>query len=531
MIFVKAVLKGVVSNINTQPLGAHLDRTELNKRIKTMIRVTDLAISFDGTPIFEDVNVNFNPGEKIGLIGRNGCGKSTFLKIVLGKIEQDSGKVEISNNYQIGYLEQHLHFTKDTVIDEVASILPEDREYEVYKGEMILHGLGFSDEDFQKDPQQFSGGFQVKINLAKLLLMEPNLLLLDEPTNYLDIHSAKWLKGFLKDWPYEIVLITHDRLFMDSIITHTLNVHRGQFRKVPGNTQKIKEQIAQEEEIYEKTRVNQEKQRKETQEWIDRFKSKASQASRAQSKMKMLDKQEVKEKLADVATLNFHFNYLPYQSKESMLQVNGLTFGYSPEELLIKNLSVKVNKGDKICVIGKNGKGKSTLLKLLAGEVKPLEGTVSQHEKVKMGYFGQMNIDRLNPKHSVYEELQEVDSTIPISDVRRTCSHVMFSGDSAHKKVKVLSGGERSRVMLGKILLQPVNMLFLDEPTNHLDMESAEALMHAVKEFEGAVVMVTHDEFFLKKVANKLIVYDEGKVFTFDGPYKDFLKKVGWKDV
>ena len=496
-----------------------------------MIRVTDLAIAFDGQQIFEDVNVNFNPGEKIGLIGRNGSGKSTFLKILLKKIEQDYGKVEIASSYQIGYLEQHLTFSHDNVLEEVASVLPEEREYEVWKGEKILHGLGFSDEEVLQDPKQFSGGYQVKINLAKLLLLEPNLLLLDEPTNYLDIHSVKWLKKFLKEWPYELILITHDRAFMDSIITHTLNVHRGKFRKIPGNTQKIREQIAQEEDIYEKTRLNEEKQRQKTQEWVDRFKSKASQASRTQSKMKMLEKQEVKEKLADVANLDFKFNYLPYKSKENLMQVADLTFGYDRDDLLIKKLSFKVDQGDKICVIGKNGKGKSTLLKLLAQEMDAISGTITQHEKVKVGYFGQMNTDRLNPEFSVYEEIQAVDPNMHQSDVRRVCSYVMFSGDLAHKKISVLSGGEKSRVMLGKILLKSVNLLFLDEPTNHLDMESAESLMTAVKQFEGAVVMVTHDEFFLKKIANKLVVYDQGKVFVYDGPYKDFVKKIGWKDV
>lgn len=498
---------------------------------KLMIRVTDLSISFHGHQIFEDVNVNFNPGEKIGLIGRNGTGKSTFLKLILQKIEPDFGKVSISQNYQIGYLQQHLEFSKKTVIDEVASILPQEREYEVWKGEKILMGLGFSEEEMLEDPQKFSGGYQVKINLAKLLLLEPNMLFLDEPTNYLDIHSVKWLKKFLKDWPNELILITHDRAFMDSIITHTLNIHRGEFRKIPGNTKKIKEQIALEEDIYEKTRLNEERERKKTQEWVDRFKSKASQASRAQSKMKMLEKQEVKEALSDIETLEFKFNYLPYQSKESLMQVNNLTFGYDKDEILIKNLSLKINKGDKLCVIGKNGKGKSTLLKLLANEINPMEGEVNIHDKVKVGYFGQMNIDRLNPSLSIYEEMQSTDPDMHQSLVRRTCADVMFSGDLAHKKINVLSGGEKSRVMLGKILLKPVNLLFLDEPTNHLDMESAESLMEAVKQFEGSIVMVTHDEYFLKNIANKLIVYDQGKVFLYEGTYKDFLKKIGWKDI
>ena len=496
-----------------------------------MIRIQDLSISFDGKTIFSDVNFNINPKEKIGLIGRNGSGKSTFLKILLNKIEQDSGLVELSKNYKIGFLEQHIKFTHDTIIDEVCSILSEDREYEVWKGEKILNGLGFSDDEMLQDPKLFSGGFQVKINLAKLLLLEPNLLLLDEPTNYLDIHSIRWLKKFLIDWKDEIILITHDRAFMDSIISHTLNIHRENFRKISGNTKKIKEQINQEEVIYEKTRINQQKQRQKTQEWIDRFKAKATLASRAQSKAKMLEKQEVNVKLSDISNLDFKFNYSKYQSKESLLNAKELSFGYDIDKLLLKNLSIKVNKGDKICIIGKNGKGKSTLLKLLHNELNPISGSFTKHEKTKIGYFGQMNIDRLNSTNTIYQEIQSVDQHITETLVRRTCAHMMFSGDLADKKISVLSGGEKSRVMLGKILLNPVNLLFLDEPTNHLDMESTETLMNAVKIFEGAVMMVSHDEYFLNKIANKLIIYDHGKVFHYNGTYKEFIKNVGWKDL
>jgi len=496
-----------------------------------MIKIKDLSISFDGKDLFTDVNIHLNPKDKIGLIGRNGTGKSTFLNLLLKRIEPDRGEVEVSRNYEIGYLEQHIKFSFPTIIEEVSSVLPEERIYESWKGEKILNGLGFTEDEMLQDPNLFSGGYQVKINLAKLLLLEPNLLLLDEPTNYLDIHSIKWLKKFLKDWSNELILITHDRNFMDSIITHTLNIHRGNFRKIEGNTKKIKEQISLEEEIFEKTRVNQEKERERTQAWIDRFKAKASQATRAQSKQKMLDKNEVHKKLDTIANLNFKFNYLEYGSKQNLMKIDDLSFGYTEDKILFKNLGFTVQKGDKICVIGKNGKGKSTLLKLLSREIKPNSGEVNTHEKVKIGYFGQMNIDRLNNKYTVYQEIQSVDPKIIETQVRRTCAHMMFSGTLANKKIKVLSGGEKSRVMLGKILLNPVNLLFLDEPTNHLDMESTETLMEAVKLFEGSVIMVTHDEYFLNKIANKLIIYDEGRVFNFNGTYKEFQKKIGWKDI
>ena len=496
-----------------------------------MITIQDLSISFDGKALFNDVNVHFNQKEKIGLIGRNGTGKSTFLKLLLKELEPDSGEIKIPRNYKIGYLEQHIKFSHQTIIDEVASVLPEERIYETWKGEKILNGLGFSDEEMLQDPKLFSGGYQVKINLAKLLLLEPNLLLLDEPTNYLDIHSIRWLKKFLKDWTEELILITHDRNFMDSIITHTLNIHRGNFRKFPGNTKKIKEQILQEEEIYEKTRINQEREREKTQAWIDRFKSKATLASRAQSRAKMLEKMEVKEKLQAIVNLDFNFNYLNYNSKQNLMKVTDISFGYDPNKILINNLSFNVQKGDKICIIGKNGKGKSTLLKLLSQEIDVLNGEINIHEKVEIGYFGQMNIDRLNNDNSIYEEIQSVDPSIPETKVRTICAHMMFPGKASNKKIGILSGGERSRVTLGRILLNPVNLLFLDEPTNHLDMESTETLMEAVQRFEGSVIMVTHDEYFLNKIANKLIIYDEGKAFFYNGNYRDFQKKIGWKDI
>ncbi|MFT7099033.1 MAG: ATP-binding cassette subfamily F protein 3 [Rickettsiales bacterium] len=495
-----------------------------------MIKVKDLSISFSGNSIFEDVNFILNGREKAGLIGRNGSGKSTFLKLLLNELEPDSGEVSIPKGYKIGHLAQHIKFTYASAVEEVCSVLPEDREYEGWKGEEILRGLGFSEEDMQKDPHEFSGGYQVKINLAKLLLDEPNMLLLDEPTNYLDIHSVRWLKKFLKDWDGELILITHDRDFMDSIISHTILIHRGDFKKVPGNTKGLKEKIALEEEIYEKTRINEDKQREKTQEWIDRFGAKASMASRAQSKIKMLEKKGQKEKLGNIATLDFKFNEIPYTSKDSMVEVKDLTFGYDGHEKLIKKLTFRITPEDKICIIGKNGKGKSTLLKLITGDLIPVEGDAKVNNKTEIGYFGQMNIDRLDPTLSVYEEMHRAAPKLDQTTVRRTASNMMFSGTLSNKEIGVLSGGEKSRVMLGKILLKPSNLLLLDEPTNHLDLESCDSLLGAIKRFDGAVLMVTHSEYFLKEVANKLIVFDDDKTFIFEGTYKDFLKKVGWQD-
>ena len=495
-----------------------------------MIRIQNLAIAFSGRQIFEDVDVVFNKGDKVGFIGQNGSGKSTFLKLILGQLEPDLGEVKIPKGYKIGHLAQHIQFSCASVVDEVCSVLPEDREYEGWKGEEILMGLGFSQEEMLKNPSEFSGGYQVKINLAKLLLDEPNMLLLDEPTNYLDIYSIRWLKQFLKDWDGELILVTHDRGFMDEVINHTLNIHRGNFKKTPGNTRNVREKIAIEEEMYEKTRVNEEKQRQKTQEWINRFKAKASMASRAQAKIKMLDKQEQKEKLSNIATLDFEFNYFQAIIKDNLIEATDIDFAYIKDQPLIKNLSFKVGIEDKICIIGKNGKGKSTLLKLITANLNASKGKINIHNKAQIGYFGQMNIDRLDGKKTIYEELQAYVPNTNQTNVRRICANMMFPGTLSNSKIKVLSGGEKSRVMLGKILLKDANLLLLDEPTNHLDMESCESLMNAIKSFPGAVLMVTHDEYFLKEIANKLIIFDDGKVFTFEGGYKDFLRKIGWKD-
>jgi ATP-binding cassette subfamily F protein 3 len=393
-----------------------------------------------------------------------------------------------------------------------------------------LEGLGFTSQQFAQNPSEFSGGYQVKLNLAKILLNEPDMLLLDEPTNYLDIYSIRWLGKFLKKWKGELVLITHDRAFMDSIINNTLIIHRNRFRKMSGNTRKMIEQIAKEEEVYESTRVREEKEREKTEAWIQRFGAKASMASRVKSREKMLDKQEVKVKLGDIKSLSFKFNYLPYTSKEFMVQLKNISFGYEPDKMLVKDLSFNIENGDKICIIGRNGNGKSTLLKLIHGEIQPQIGEITSYNKTAQGYFGQMNIEQLDPKLNIVEEIASVNSKLEETMVRRVCASMMFAGDTAFKKIGVLSGGEKSRVMLGKIVVTPVNLLLLDEPTNHFDMESSETLMEAIKNFEGAVIMVTHNEYFLHEVATKLIVFDGGKTFYFEGGYADFLKKIGWAE-
>ena len=495
-----------------------------------MLKLDNVSISFNGKNVFEDISFILDDKEKLGLIGRNGSGKSTLLKIISGQLEPDSGNIVKSKNYRIGYLEQHLKFTESNIVAEVSKALPEHEKDNFWDVEKMLLDLDFSLEDLTKNPNEFSGGWQIRLNLAKLLVSQADLLLLDEPTNYLDIISISWLKRFLINWNKAFIIVTHDKNFLNDVITHTLIIHRGVSRKITGNVDEMYEQIAEDEDTYEKTRVNENKKRAQIQRYIDRFRYKATLAKQVQSKIKILDKQAEKNKLQDLENLDFDFIYKPTITNKPFIETSSLKFGYSSDNILIDGLYFKLNKNDKVCIIGKNGKGKSTLLKLLNVELKPLAGNIDINPKVDIGYFGQMNINRLNLGNTIEEELWSVDKQFPRGKILSTAGCMMFSGDDYKKKICVLSGGEKSRVLLGKIILKPCNLLLLDEPNNHLDMESCEALIDAMKNFEGASITVTHNEEYLNNIATKLVVFDNGKVFVFEGGYQDFLKEIGWSN-
>ncbi|MGL1903036.1 MAG: ATP-binding cassette domain-containing protein, partial [Fibrobacterales bacterium] len=339
--------------------------------------------------------------------------------------------------------------------------------------------------------------------------------------------SIRWLERFLQQWPNEFILITHDRKFMDTVCTHTMGINRKKIKKILGGTHKWHEQVAEEEEIYEKTRVNEDSKRAEVEKFIERFRAKASKAQAVQSKVKLLEKQGKREKLSVEKDLNFAFRKFPFSGKRFQ-NIEDLYFGYEEDNILVKDISMMIHPGDRIAVIGPNGKGKSTFLSLLAGELTPLGGTITNHEALKIGYFGQTNVNRLDFESSVYDEIQYANPELSIAEGRGIAGLMMFEGDAALKKIGVLSGGEKSRVLLGKILASPVGLLLLDEPTHHLDMQSVESLKGAIKQFEGAVVLVSHDELLVGTVATKLIVYDDDTVFIFDGTYDEFLEQVGW---
>ena len=392
-----------------------------------------------------------------------------------------------------------------------------------------MAGLGFSQQDFSRSPSEFSGGYQVRLNLAKVLVSEPDLLLLDEPTNYLDIASIRWLRTFLTAWPRELMLITHDRGFMDGVVTHIVGIHRNNIRKIEGNTEKYYQQIAAEEEVYEKTRLNDERKRKEMELFITRFRAKARLAGLVQSRVKQMARMEKKEKLTAAKSLEFSFPGEPFKARFPF-EVNKLSFSFEPDRPLIQNLDFALAAGDRVGVIGKNGRGKTTLLKLLAGKLRPTHGAITQHPNVSMGYYEQTNVSSLRSERTVEAEIMAAGNTGNRTFVRKVCGLMMFEGDDALKKIGVLSGGEKSRVMLGRLLMSPTNLLVLDEPTNHLDMDACDALLEALDEYAGSVILVTHNEMFLLALCNRLIVFDNDTVELFEGGYQRFLDTRGWSD-
>ena len=384
-------------------------------------------------------------------------------------------------------------------------------------------------EDLDKKPNSFSGGFQIRINLAKLLLTEPSMLLLDEPTNYLDILSIRWLKDFLKSFVGEVILITHDRDFMDSVCTHTLGIIRKNALIIKGGTRKFFEQISANSENHEKQKIAQDKKIKELEEFIAKNKARAATSTLAQSKVKILEKMERLEDINYEANLSFNFNYKETTAK-FLLEVKDLAFGYTKDNILFKNITFALSKGETIGIIGKNGKGKSTLLNAIAGELEALSGSTTYHPSCNFGHFGQTNISHLNAKNTIMEEIYSVNHKLPESLIRSICGIMMFGGDNAKKKIALLSGGEKSRVMLAKIIAKDVNLLFLDEPTNHLDIDSIDSLTKAIKAFKGSCIIVTHSEQLLRAVCDKLIVFTNEGAEYFNGNYNEFLTKVGWEE-
>ena len=494
-----------------------------------MLNIDGISKGFGDQILFDNTGFQINPGERVGLVGRNGHGKTTLLNIISGSDHAEEGAISCPSGYRIGFLSQKISFSKSRVIDEAILGLLEHEKDNLWKAEKILAGLGFSENDFSRNPDEFSGGFQVRLNLAKVLVSEPDLLILDEPTNYLDITSIRWISQFLISWPREVLLVTHDRSFMDNVVTHIAGIHRQKIKKIKGDTSKYYLQIAQDEEVYEKTRLNEEKKKKEIELFISRFRAKARLANMVQSRIKTLEKTGSKEKLQKLKNLEFGFNYLPFPGKQVM-QIKNLSFGWEKNKLLVDNFSLTVYPEDRIAVIGKNGKGKTTFLKLISGNLSPAKGSIQNNPGVALGYFEQTNVQSLHDDFTVEDEMIRSAPDSDRQTARNICGAMMFEKDLALKKIAVLSGGEKSRVMLGKMLMTPLNLLLLDEPSNHLDIEACDSFVSALDNFEGALIIVTHNEMFLHSLANRLVIFKNDSVHIFEGTYQEFLEKEGWDE-
>ncbi|MDP4008471.1 MAG: ABC-F family ATP-binding cassette domain-containing protein [Candidatus Peregrinibacteria bacterium] len=493
-----------------------------------MFTISGLNKSYGTQILFQDVDLNIAPKEKIGLIGRNGSGKSTFLKILLGEESYLEGSIEMPRGYRIRALEQHMLFSEKTILAQVCKALPLNATNEEWKAKSILMGLGFDEMDFERAPSEFSSGFQVRVRLAEALVSESDLLLLDEPTNYLDILSLRWLERFLKSWNGAFVLVTHDRNFMDLVVSHTVAIHRGHMRKMSGGPMKLLEHIRKDEEIYDKTRKNQEKKREQEAEFIRKFRAGARSAGLVQSRIKSLAKQEIKEKLENIPTIRFHFRSIPCKS-DAVIQASNISFGYTIENQLIKDFSLTTFPGDRIAIIGRNGKGKSTLLRLLHQTLEPDSGKVRLPPTLAVEYFGIDSIQALHASKTILQELLAIPGTSE-QEARNLCGTLLFRGDDVKKQISMISGGEKSRVCLGKTLLSASQLLMLDEPTNHLDMESVEALAEAIENYEGTVIFVTHNEAILSRLATKLVLFDNDEIKVLDYGYDKFLRLGGWSD-
>ena len=500
-----------------------------------MIRVDAISKSYAGTALFENISFSIGTFEKIALIGRNGSGKTTLLRILAGEEFPDSGSLFRPPHYQVGVLSQHASFQQSTVLEEaMISIKREDHDDSVeenfsWKAKKMLSGLGFSLAQFDARPSTLSGGFTLRLQLIKLLLSEPDLLLLDEPTNYLDIPSIRWLIQFLSMWKKELITISHDKAFLDAISTHTMGLHREKLMKIQGKTANYFHIILEQERLYTKAIQKREEEREKLERFITRFGAKATKAGQAQSKKKQLDRLPELEELSRLQSLAFRFQEAPTHAK-CILEAVSISFSYPENSPLFSNVGFSISPKSRLAIAGKNGAGKSTLLKVLRGELPPSCGKVILHPSCQIGYFGQTNIDRLEKSNTIEEEIAHINPNLTVEQIKSLMGVMMFPAHFHRKKISVLSGGEKSRVLLAKILATPTNLLLLDEPTNHLDVESIESLCTALEQFSGAVVIVSHSEELLSRLSDSCLIFDAKKATYYPMGYELFCSEIGWNE-
>ncbi len=491
-----------------------------------MLSVSSLEKTYAGRTLFSDVGFSIIRGDRIGLVGPNGAGKSTLFSILLGEITPDSGRVMWEKGASIGFLPQEsAPVGNESVLSLALSHVPEHSRWEAEpKAKKILRGLAFRESDFERSAKTLSGGWVMRAHLARLLVQEPDLLLLDEPTNHLDLESLLWFQDYLQGYPGSILMISHDREFLNVLTDSILEIARGKIFRYTGNYDSYLEQKVSREQQHEAAYANQKREIAKLQNFVDRFKAKASKASSAQSKMKLIDKLDVldapetREK-----TVQFRFPQPP-RSGQRVITMKGIDFSYGTTPVY-QGLDFELDRGARTVLVGPNGAGKSTLLKLLAGALQPKDGTRDLGHNVKLGYFAQYRMDTLNPKHTVLQSALDMDKPVPEVAARSILGSFLFRNDDVFKPVGILSGGEKSRLALVKLLLDPPNFLLMDEPTTHLDMGSIDALIGALSQFEGTLVFISHDVHFIRAMASTVIHIDSGHLTPYAGDYQYYLDK------
>ena len=489
-----------------------------------MVSVENISMEFSARPILNDITFLINKRDRVALIGKNGAGKTTLLRLIAGEEEPTSGRISKDKELRIGYLPQHMiHNEGTTLRQEVDTVRDQDDPKSIGQMEKVLIGLGFVRTDFDRPCSEFSGGWRMRIELAKILLLKPDLLLLDEPTNHLDIESIQWLEQWLLQSGSAVLLVSHDRAFLDNVTNRTIEISLGRIYDYQVSytqfMQLRKERHEQQVRAYE----NQQKMIQETEEFIERFRYKPTKSVQVQSRIKQLEKLERLEvDLEDNSRLRLKFPPAP-RSGDYPIIVEDLGKAYGDHQVFDHG-TFTIRRGEKVAFVGKNGEGKSTLVKCIMQEIQDYTGTLKIGHNVKIGYFAQNQASLLDGELSVFDTIDRV----AVGDIRTKIKDIlgafMFGGEASEKKVRFLSGGERSRLAMIRLLLEPVNLLILDEPTNHLDMRSKDVLKEALMEFDGTVICVSHDRDFLAGLASKVYEFGDGKVREHLGGIYDWLR-------